>query len=219
VSRLIRLYPTKWRKRYGRELEQLVHDLRPSTSTVAIALDLVKGALRAHAQQGFDMQRSDWRAIRRATLIAGAIWVALSAEILITNVVFPSKTDDDAIPVIISYLCIFAALFLTGMLAARGGAGRKAQVLAGMVAGAMIGALTIASFAIVDNVWLDIVAQQQTKIDGFANSGAGSMREFINHQLTGTALGLSIGLGVIGAALGLAGGLVGRQPLPPSRPS
>ena len=41
---LIRLYPARWRERYGGELEQLVRDLRPSTSTLVIAVDLVKGA-------------------------------------------------------------------------------------------------------------------------------------------------------------------------------
>jgi uncharacterized membrane protein len=209
---LIRLYPTRWRKRYDRELEQLVRDLRPDTSTVAITVDLVKGALDAHVQQGLDVQTSDRRAIKRGILIAGTIWLGLSAEILAANVVFPSKTDDDLIPVVISYLCIFAALFLTGMLAAGDGAGRKGQALAGLIAGSMIGVLTVATFAVVDNVWLDIVAQQQAKIDGFARSGAGSMREYINHGLVGPAVFLTIGLGVLGAALSLAGGLFGLEP-------
>jgi hypothetical protein len=216
MTRLIRLYPARWRRRYGRELDQLVHDLRPSRSAVAIAVDLVKGALDAHVQQGFDVQRSDWRAVRRGTLIAGTIWLGLSAEILVVNVVVPSTTDDDMISVVISYLCIFAALFLTGMLAARDGASRKGQVLAGLIAGSMIGALTIGSFAVVDNVWLDIVAQQQTKIDGFIRSDAGSMREYINHGLIGAAVGLTVGLGVVGAVLGGFGGVIGQKP--PSAP-
>ena len=212
---LIRLYPARWRERYGGELEQLVRDLRSSRSTVVIAVDLVQGAFHAHVQQGIDVQVSDRNAIKRGMLIAGTVWLGLSAEILVVNVVLPSTTDDDAISVLISYLCIFAALFLTGMLAARDGAGGKGQVLAGLVAGAMIGALTTGTFAVVDNVWLDVVAQQQSKIDGFAHSGAGSMREFINHGLIGTAVFLTVGLGASGAALSWAGGLVGREPLSP----
>jgi hypothetical protein len=183
---------------------------------VIIAVDLVKGALDAHVQQGIDVQAWDRKAIKRGALIAGTVWLGLSAEILISNVVLPSKTDDDALSVLVSYLCIFAALFLTGMLAAREGAGRKGQVLAGLVAGSMIGALTAATFAVVDNVWLDVVAQQQSKIDGFAHSGAGSMREFINHELIGITVFLTAGLGVLGAALSWAGGLVGREPLSPT---
>ena len=158
----------------------------------------------------------DRKAITRGALIAGTVWLGLSAEILIANVVLPSKTDDDSLTVVVSYLCIFAALFLTGMLAARDGAGRKGQVLAGLVAGSMIGALTVATFAVVDNVWLDVVAQQQSKIDGFAHSGAGSMREFVNHGLIGAAIFLTLGLGVLGAALSWAGGLFGHELLSPT---
>jgi hypothetical protein len=102
-------------------------------------------------------------------------------------------------------------LFLTGMLAARRGAGRTGQVLAGLVAGVLIGALTVASFAVVDNVWLDVVSQQQTKIDGFAHSGAASMREFINQGLIGAAVFLTLGLGAVGAALAGIGGLAGED--------
>jgi hypothetical protein len=208
---LIRLYPTAWRRRYGHELEQLVHDLRSSTSTLTIAADLVKGAVDAHVQQGIDMAPTDLRAIRRGALIAGAVWLALSTEVLLSNVVFPSRNDDDTIAVLLSYLCIFAAMFFAGFLAARGGAGRTAQALTGLVTGVLIGALTIGTFAVVDNVWLDIVAQQQTKIDGFAHSDAPSLREFINDGLIGTAVGLSVALGIIGTVLGLAGGLAGRR--------
>lgn len=158
------------------------------------------------------MRMSDRRAITRGMLIAGVMWLGLSVEIFLSNVVFPSKSDEDAISVLVSYLCIFAALFLTGVLAARDGAGRKGQVLTGLVAGAMIGTLTVATFALVDNVWLDIVAQQQAKIDGFAHSGAGSMREYINDGLVGAAVFLTVALGGFGAALSLSGGLVGREP-------
>ncbi|MGC1213452.1 MAG: hypothetical protein WA890_19565 [Micromonospora sp.] len=179
---------------------------------MAVAVDLVKGALDAHLQQGFDMRMSDRRAIRRGMLIAGAMWLGLSVEIFLSNVVFPSKSDEDGISLLVSYLCIFAALFLTGVLAARDGAGRKGQVLTGLVAGAMIGTLTVATFALVDNVWLDIVAHQQAKIDGFAHSGAASMREYINDGLVGAAVFLTVALGVFGAALSLFGGLVGREP-------
>jgi uncharacterized membrane protein YeiB len=85
-------------------------------------------------------------------------------------------------------------------------------VLAGILAGAMIGALTVLTFAVVDNVWLAIVSQQQTKIDGFAASGAASMREYVNHTLIGPAVFLTLGLGVFGAAFGALGGLAGRAP-------
>jgi hypothetical protein len=91
----------------------------------------------------------------------------------------------------------------------------QCQALAGLVAGSMLGALTAATFAVVDNVWLDVVAQQQSKINGFAHSDAGSMQGYIDEGLIGVPLFPSLGVGVLGAALSWADGLADRQPLPP----
>jgi hypothetical protein len=214
---LVRLYPRRWRERYGAELEQLVRDLQPAGFRLPVALDLARGAVSAHVQERIAMNVVRRRSIVRTAVIAGVVWLGLSVEILLSNVVFPSTTDDDAVPVVVSYLSIFAALFLAGFVVARAGAGWKGQVIAGLAAGVTIGLLTAATFAVVDNVWLDVVAQQQTKIDGFAHSGAASMREFINDGLIGVAVGLPIGLGVFGALFGLAGGLAGRAPAAPTR--
>jgi hypothetical protein len=96
------------------------------------------------------------------------------------------------------------------VLAARHGASRTGQVAAGLIAGALIGALSVGTLAVVDNVWLDIVSQQQMKIDGFASSGAASMRQYINHGLIGPAVFFTTVLGVLGAALGIVGGLTAR---------
>jgi hypothetical protein len=218
LSALIRLYPARWRQRYGAELDQLVHDLRPSTSRMALAVDLLRGAFDAHLQQGLDMRIADRRAIRRGMLIAIISWLGLSVEIVASNVVFPTKNDDDLISVLGSYLFVFAVLFLIGRLAARGDASRKGQALAGLIAGALIGALTIATFAVVDNVWLDIVSQQQTKIDGFAHSGAASMREYINDGLLGGGVFLTVALGVLGAVLSVLGGVLAGGPASVSDP-
>ena len=117
------------------------------------------------------MGPTDRRVLRQTVLIAGLVWLGLAVEIVLSNVVFPSRRDNDGISVLLSYLGVFAALFLIGLLAARAGAGRRGQILAGVVAGVAIGALTVATFFVVDNVWLDVVAHQQTKIDGFARSG------------------------------------------------
>jgi len=109
---LIRLYPVKWRERYGGELEQLVRDLRPSTSRVALAADLSRGALLAHLEQGVDMPAADRKAIRRGVLIAVLCWLGLSVEIVLSNVVFPSQRDNDGVSVLLSYLGVFAVSFL-----------------------------------------------------------------------------------------------------------
>jgi hypothetical protein len=161
------------------------------------------------------LERADRRAVGRGVLVAAVVWLVLSVEIVLTNVVFPSRTDDDVAPVLVSYLCVFGALFLVGVLAARGGAGRTGQLLAGLLAGALIGALTIGTFFLVDNVWLDIVARQQAKIDGLAQSGGGSMRAYINHGLIGAAVFLTLVLAAFGTALSWIGGAV-RDPRRPA---
>jgi hypothetical protein len=113
-----------------------------------------------------------------------------------------------------SYLGVFVALGFTGVLAARAGAGRRGMVLAGLVAGLLIGLVIITTFIVVDNVWLDIVSRQQTKIDGFASSGESSMRAYINHGLIGPGVLFILGFGGLGAAFGLIGGLISRRPEP-----
>lgn len=207
----LRLYPTWWRQRYGDELEQLVLDVRPARSWPPLAWDLIRGAVDAHIQQRFDMQTADWKATRRGVLIAGVVWIALSVEIFLSNVTFPSKVDNDTVSVSVSYLCVFAVLFLVGLLAQRNGAGPRGQAVAGAVAGMLIGLLTIATFAVIDNVWLDVVSQQQAKIDGYAASGATSMRAFINQGLIGAAIVLTIALGVVGALLARVGGAIATR--------
>ncbi|HTF12467.1 MAG TPA: hypothetical protein VK659_30285 [Asanoa sp.] len=68
----------------------------------------------------------------------------------------------------------FAVLLLTGMLAARHGATPKSQVLAGLIAGALIDALTVGTFVVVDNVWRGIVSQPRSA--GSADSPAANAR-------------------------------------------
>lgn len=211
MNRLIRLYPATWRERYGDEFDQLVHDLRLITPRWRLAVDLIRGAADAHINARLGMQATDRAAFKRAALIATIVWLGLSVEVYFSNVAFPSVEDDDGVSVLVSYLCVFAALFITGVAAARAGAGRRAQVLAGALAGAMIGLLTIGTFAVVDNVWLDIVSQQQTKIDGLAGSGGTSMRAYINSGLRGAAIFLTVMLGIFGAGLSLLGGFAGGK--------
>jgi len=207
MRRLIALYPARWRARYGEELEQLVQDLHPATikARLAVAADLLAGALQAHVRQGLRMEAVNRTAIRRGALVAVLLWLGLSVEIVLSNVVFPSTSDDDTVSVLISYLSIFVALFVVGVLAARAGSGRMGALIAGAVAGAMIGALTIGTFAVVDNVFLDVVSQQQAKITAFAASGETSMRTFINNGLIGGAVFLTLVFAVMGAGLSFAG--------------
>jgi hypothetical protein len=204
---LLRLYPAWWRDRYGTEMAALLDDLsrRDRIATVA---DLLRGAFDARFALAKESGMSSpiGRSVRTSILFALAVWVALSVDIVLTNVVFPSRNDDDALDVVLAYLVVFAVLAAVGFVATRRGTAMTGVAISGAVAGAVIGLLTIGTFLIVDNVWLDIVSQQQTKIDGLARSGGGSMRAYINSGLLGAAVGLPLMLAAFGTVLALAGG-------------
>ena len=93
--------------------------------------------------------------------------------------VFPSGQDNDGPWLLAGYLIIFAAFACSGLTRAR----PRSRMAAGAVAGVILGVLTIATFAAVDNVFLQIVSQQQAKITGFGESGMTSMRAYINSGL------------------------------------
>jgi hypothetical protein len=209
---LIRLYPTHWRQRYGAEVSRLLDDLGPLSprARLSAGVDLMRGALAAHLETAGSPVRV---AVRRAILVAVVVWAALSVEIVLTNVVFPTTRDDDAVSFLSCYLAVFAALGLTGALAAQVTNGWRTCALAGAVAGAIIGASTIATFVVVDNAFLGIVSQQQGKIDGLAGSGMTSMRAYVNVSLLLGLVVLTGFLALVGAGLGAAGGLL-RRALP-----
>ena len=147
-------------------------------------------------------------ALRRSILIAVAAWIPLFATILVSNVVFPSQDDDSPAVIALGYLGVFAVLALVGYFAARGGTDPRGLAVCGAVAGVVLGLLVAAAFFIVDNIWLDVVAQQPQKIAGLAASGGGSMRAYINYDLIGPTIFYPLVLGAFGALLALAGGSV-----------
>jgi hypothetical protein len=209
VKELMRLYPAWWRDRYGREMSALLDDL-PRHRRARLAIDLLRGALDARFSliEEAHMVSPANRSIRRGILIGLGVWAALSVEIYLSNVVFPTRKDDDTVPVLLSYLAIFAALAAVGYLAGRSGTTPAVAAVSGAVTGGVIGVLTIGTFMVVDNVWLDIVSQQPTKIDGLARSGGTSMREFINAGLVPGFFVLGAMLAGFGAVLALGGAFV-----------
>ena len=78
MKRLVRLYPSSWRKRYGAELEALADDVGPG---IAGSLDLVLGAAAAYAA----VVRGN-----RVLAAAGAFLHGLSVAVLVQAIVFVS---------------------------------------------------------------------------------------------------------------------------------
>ncbi|MGY4771256.1 hypothetical protein ACXC9Q_30480 [Kribbella sp. CWNU-51] len=208
MKRLIRLYPARWRRQYGEEMSQVLDDLRPMSLQTRgrVATDLLRGAMDAHLTTGSSRGTAIGAALRRALIVAGISWAALSIEIVLSNVVFPTTEDNDGASVLISYLAVFAALAMTGVLTARVTSDWQVLAVAGATAGALIGALTIGTYAVIDNVFLDVISRQQAKIDGLAGSGFTSMRTYVNLSLLSGLGMLSVFLGVAGGTLAVLGG-------------
>ncbi|MFI5896182.1 hypothetical protein ACIA5D_39385 [Actinoplanes sp. NPDC051513] len=213
MKRLLRLYPAAWRRRYGDEMAQLLDDLGPMSAGARLrtGADLMHGAMDAHLTKGMVMSPQTRTALRRAVVIAVVVWAGLSTEVVLTNVVFPSVEDDDGVSVLVAYTAVLAALLLTGMQAGRATSSRRTHALAGAVAGALIAVATIATFAVVDNVFLDTISRQQAKIDGLAHSGMTSMRAYVNLGLAVGAVGLAAFFGAAGAGLAVLGGIIAQR--------
>jgi hypothetical protein len=152
------------------------------------------------------MSSSVRAAVRRAIVVAAVVWLVFSVGVVLSNVVFARVQGDDGVEVLAAYSLLFVAFMVTGRHAARVGGGSGIQALSGAVAGTLIGSFTAGTFFAVDNIFLSIVATQQSKIDGFAHSGMTSMREYLNHDLIGPLVFWTVAFGVFGAVFAMVGG-------------
>ena len=148
--------------------------------------------------------------MRRGVLAAVVVSVALAAEVVRSNLVQPPAADD-TLSVAVAYASIMVALALMGFLTQPIAATTRGSTLAAAAAGAVIAVLTIGSYFVVHNLFLDVVSRQQVKVDGFAASHLPSMRISINVSLAVGAMVLTVVLSVVGTALGVLGAAVRRR--------
>jgi hypothetical protein len=132
MSRLLRLYPRRWRSRYAQEVEALLEELPPSPTD---AVDLALGALRAHfsstrpggpapsASEGalmvFDLRHRFSRkdrlgAVAAVILFPGALFLCLS---LLKYTFGMAAPFDSAAPVYLAARPVEYATFLTPFVA------------------------------------------------------------------------------------------------------
>lgn len=142
--------------------------------------------------------------------MAFLVWAVVSVEIVRSNVWPQSAADDDGPYVAAAYAMIFASLVAIGAVAHGAALTVRGPILAGAVAGAVLGVLIIATFLVVDNVFFTTISRQQTKIDGWAASGLPSMRTYVNLNLAYAMGMLAIALAIAGAALAPVGAAVRR---------
>jgi hypothetical protein len=145
--------------------------------------------------------------LRLGLAFGGPAAAAIAVDIVYTNLIRPSH--DDSTEVLVIYSCIFGLMFLAGLFAARRTQPPFGPALTAAAAGAVIAVLTIATFVIVDNVFLRTVGSQIQKIHGLSESPFGSMRLYVNVTLVVGAAILIPFLTACGFVLGGLGGLAG----------
>jgi hypothetical protein len=218
---LIVLYPKAWRERYADEFEQLLDDLEPRRSRLRMNVDIAQGAMDARLQRSMSMLRNP--AVRRGIYDGLIVSAAIAVLVVLTNVVFPggpNESDGDPEYVVQWFITVGVLALLLVAIGARGRRRQPQQRLSGMFAGAWAGGVLAVMvtmiFLVVNNVWFDIVSQQHDKRVAFATSGWTSMRAYINVTQLRGGIFLLVMLGVVGAMLGLIGGLLfggAKQPV------
>jgi hypothetical protein len=143
-------------------------------------------------------------------IIGLSLSAALVVVIVLTNVIFPNNGPDEGWQLMAGYLLMFAVFAFSGFYARRQGGSLPSAAKAGATTAFIVFAVMMATYIVVDNVFLDIVSQQQDKIYGFTHSNYNDMRDYINSgNLRGVAFVLPIGT-LLGAGFGLAGGFARR---------
>jgi hypothetical protein len=212
IRDLVRLYPRWWRDRYGAELddltEQLLADGRPRWR---VAGDLLRGAADARLQGGQAMLRSYRGAVGVGACYGLAVAAILSTVFYLGNIVYATTKDTDGIEVLFGWAGVFAILGLAGQHAARRFREPLAPMIAGAVAGCIVALSIGVTFLILDNVYLDIIGQQEQKIAALANAGGGDMRAFLNQEVLRMFVLLVPVLTLIGAGLGHVAGLLAQR--------
>jgi hypothetical protein len=192
----------------GDLLEQYREDVLPRT-----------GWLRSQLWYGRQVASLFWHLLPSASFGA-ALGLALSAGVVGSNVILPllpaaaamahGPQAAEAVAQTAIGVGILLLWTVAGYRAWRRGGELLAAVRAGALAALVSMGMVMATFFVIDNLFLDLVSRQPEKIWGFRHSGYQSMRAFINHGLLrGLLLALPV-MTAFGAAAGALGGLVAR---------
>jgi hypothetical protein len=180
VSKLIRLYPARWRHRYGDEMTQLLADLAPLSriARLRIGLDLLRGAVSARLSRDHLTTGGPARAVRAAAVTAAAGWLPPATVIALGSAVFPSAGAGA------DWIYLLAMFLTAGAAASRACPRPRAWPAACAVSGAVMAVLLNATYAVIDNACLSIISRDQEKTAAFRASGMTSLRDYLNHTLT-----------------------------------
>jgi hypothetical protein len=219
---LLRLYPLRHRRDYGPLMVQTfrdqVRDALANSGSLGIGfwLELLADVV----QSAWSERRSTWEGGLRVTwiwkhfgVVAGLLMGGLAiVGIVLSNVVFPSTESDSEYTALylLGYVAIFLVLVVIGFVASGNPSRIGVGARAGAVAALLATAIGLATFFVVDNIFLSIVGQQVDKIQGFHQSSFQTMRDYVNVGLVYAVLGMLPLSGAAGAAFGAVGAAVRR---------
>jgi hypothetical protein len=219
MNGLLRLYPRRWRRRYGDEFSALLDDLAGTRHQWRMALDVIRGAFDARLEGMTSVNRLfKSPAVRRGVYDGLIISAATAVLVVLTNVVFPggpneSDSDPEYLWQYFATLVVLALLFVAiGFRGRRTGDGVGAGIRAGVAAGVTVAVMVTVTFLVVNNIFFGIVSQQHDKRVAFASSGWASMRAYISvQQVESLVILIPVGI-VAGVTLGLIGAAIaGRR--------
>jgi hypothetical protein len=137
--------------------------------------------------------------------------IVMSVAVIITNVVFPNQESDSEYGLLyaIVYLGLFALFGVGGYLASKRTQSLQSGAAGGAVTALLSIGLTMLTFIIIDNLFLDIVSQQPDKIWGFQHQQTfQTMREYVNDGLLRGVVFVLPVMTLLGALLGTIGASV-----------
>jgi hypothetical protein len=178
-------------------------------------------AIYSHAKWTFkEGGRTDDETVR--SHLRRDVGALFSVLVVLANVDFPSpnESDDEYTG---WYLVVYLGLFLLFAIGGAMNSGRalplRSDAIGGAVSALIIVAMITLTFAVVDNLFFDVVSQQIDKINTFhAQTTFASMRDFINDGLLRGAVVVLPVVAVVGGCLG-AMASVFRRRFTPSAPA
>jgi hypothetical protein len=150
------------------------------------------------------------RAVSRLVAVAVIAYVPLGAGQYVANVIIrPAQDSIGEILLMDGYLLL--TLLGAGALARRATPRTSAAVVAGLVAGLVLAACEMGTWAWLDNAFFSVIGAQPEKIQGFQESGLTSMHAYLTASLESTAPGVTIAYAVAGAVFAPIGAAVSAQ--------
>jgi MFS family permease len=140
-----------------------------------------------------------------------ALGIVMSVAVILTNVVFPNEESDSEYGLLyaVVYLGLLALFGVGGYLASKSTHSLRSGAVGGAVTALLSIGLTMLTFIIIDNLFLDIVSQQPDKLWGFQHQQTfHTMRGYVNDGLLRGVLYVLPVMTLLGALLGTIGASV-----------